>query len=314
MRFAVESWDPSYGSAVETLDLDHTAEAVDATVEMALADWGPVVPDPGVTLPETVLFVDGVRRIDARVWIDHDGAAHPGVCATVAAGVVRTVRGRTEPDRAQVVEALVSRDLYATAGGADAIVTRAGTYELVACAGDSPEEIYLAIHGRMTELERQASAVAGATDLVVVDGPLRGRPGANIVGYVKTQHVQYLDGDQQRVLGDLAAGERTPLFLIGGRSSRYSWYLRLPGPRVHPLSGIVRGEIAASGAAGDAAVRASAVTAVLPRFASAPHKDSRAPQNLYPIAGLETELRRRLGDPAVLERALRVASAAASER
>lgn len=304
MRFAVESWDPSYGSAVETLDLDQAAEAVDPGVEVAPADWAPMAPDPGLSPPETVSFVDGVRRIDARVWIEHDGASHPGVCATVAAGVVRA-----GPGRAEVVEALVSRALYATPGGAGPIATRAGTYELVPCAGDSPEEIYLAIHGRMTDLERQASVAAGTTDLLVVDGPLRGRSGADTVGYVKTQHVQYLAPDQQRVLGALGAGERTPLFLIGGRQSRYSWYLRLPGARVHPLSGIVRCEVAAVGPAADAAARASTVTAALPRFASQAHKDSRAPQNLYPIAGLETELRRRLGDPALLERALRIASA-----
>ena len=46
----------------------------------------------------------------------------------------------------------------------------------------------------------------------------------------------------------------------------------------------------------------------LGRFASAAYKDSRAPQNLYPIAGLERELRRRLGDPRLLYRALREAA------
>jgi len=34
-------------------------------------------------------------------------------------------------------------------------------------------------------------------------------------------------------------------------------------------------------------------------------KDPRAPQNLYPIAGLERELRRRLGNPQILHRSLR---------
>ena len=50
--------------------------------------------------------------------------------------------------------------------------------------------------------------------------------------------------------------------------------------------------------------------AVLPRFASEPHKDDRAPQNLYPIAGLERELRRRLGDPGLILRGLQRAVAA----
>ena len=50
--------------------------------------------------------------------------------------------------------------------------------------------------------------------------------------------------------------------------------------------------------------------AVLPRFASEPHKDTRAPQNLYPIGGLERELRHRFGDQALLFRSLQRAAAA----
>ncbi len=47
---------------------------------------------------------------------------------------------------------------------------------------------------------------------------------------------------------------------------------------------------------------------VLPRFGSVEYKDARAPQNLYPVAGLERDLRRRLGDPQLLHRALRLAA------
>jgi len=59
----------------------------------------------------------------------------------------------------------------------------------------------------------------------------------------------------------------------------------------------------------DAVVRAEIVSACLPRFASEPHKEPRAPQNLYPIAGLENQLRHQLGDALLLERSLRVAAA-----
>jgi hypothetical protein len=51
------------------------------------------------------------------------------------------------------------------------------------------------------------------------------------------------------------------------------------------------------------------MSACLPRFASRPHKEPRAPQNLCPIAGLEQRLRHLLGDSDLLERALRVAAA-----
>jgi hypothetical protein len=57
---------------------------------------------------------------------------------------------------------------------------------------------------------------------------------------------------------------------------------------------------------------ADRLASVLPRFASRPHKDARAPQNLYPIAGLERELRRRLGDTHLLQRALRAAAVSAA--
>jgi hypothetical protein len=58
----------------------------------------------------------------------------------------------------------------------------------------------------------------------------------------------------------------------------------------------------------DAITLADRVTATLPRYASESHKDPRAPQNLYPVGGLERELRRRLGDPDVLYRALLIAA------
>jgi hypothetical protein len=131
---------------------------------------------------------------------------------------------------------------------------------------------------------------------------------------VKTQHVQYLPDDVVGVLGRLDVGQRTPLVLIGDRGawSRRSWYLRLPGPRSHPLSGIVRCEVPALGPVDAAITRADEVSSCLPRFASEPHKESRAPQNLTPIAGLEQRLRHLLGDPVLLDRSLRLAAASGS--
>jgi hypothetical protein len=156
-----------------------------------------------------------------------------------------------------------------------------------------------------------AVAAAGGTGLVCVDGPLRtaGHP-CGTVGYVKTHHVRYLPPDQDAVVARLEPGERTPLFLATAKMwSRYLWYLRLPdASRAHPWSGIVRCETAADMESRDAIALADRVAVTLPAFASRPHKDGRAPQNLYPIAGLERALRHRLGEPAVLYRSLRAAA------
>lgn len=303
MRFAVEAWAPEYGSSIEAPELDTAGRAVDASIEAPAGAWAPIACAGTAPAPE-VLFVDGVRRVDARVWITDADVTRPGACATVAAGVVRC------DGAAEVIDARVERCLFSRPEGAESIETRHGTYELVPLADDGADAVNLAIHDRMTAVEKAVSeGLAGAGGaLVVYDGPLRGRADPGGVGYVKTQHVQYLEAGEHAVVGRLGDGERTPLFLIGGRFGRYSWYLRLPGPRAHPRAGIVRCEIAGRGTVADAVTAADQVTATLPRFASAPHKDSRAPQNLYPIAGLEQRLRHLLADPQLMERALRVAS------
>ena len=127
--------------------------------------------------------------------------------------------------------------------------------------------------------------------------------------------MRYLPPELDRVVSALDADERTPIFRVDAAPfSRASWYVRLPGPPGGPWAGIVRCE--ASGALAVDTLRdlADRVTVTLGRFASTPHKDTRAPQNLYPIGGLERRLRHRLGDAQVLYRALRTRADAASGR
>lgn len=310
MKFAVETWAPEYGISSDESQLEDASTPADISVEVSPQSWRPLDPAPGET-PTSVLFVDGVRRIDARVWIavDDGSAAVAGVCATVAAGAVRCTA-----DSATVVDQQILRGVFAPAcDEADDIVTHLPgvSYTFFPSATGTPEDLYLEIHNAMTSLETDLSRSAATDDaeLLVFDGPLRNRSDPRGVGYVKTQHVQYVPDPQLPVLASLGNGQRTPLFLLGGRGgSRYSWYLRLPADRTQPWAGIVRCEINAIGSVADATARADQITALLPRYASEPHKDGRAPQNLYPIAGLEHALRRRLGDPLLIERALRIAA------
>ena len=226
MRFAVETWAPEYGVAADAETLEDGGERVDVDVEVPTAAWAPIFPSG--PRAERLMFVDGVRRIDARVWITDDDGVHAGVCASVAAGAVVVNGGG-----ACVVEHRVERAVVAAgarAGGE--IATVHGRYGFVPAQGDDPDAVYLAIHELMTALEARV-ATAPDCDVVVFDGPLRGRNDAQAVGYVKTQRVQYLPDDLMPVLVALGDGERTPLFLIGGRGfSRWSCYVRLPGATV----------------------------------------------------------------------------------
>ena len=309
MRFAVDTWAPDYGTSREE-QLREASRPVDVEVEVRPDRWAPVTPDPAVRPAGAITFVDGVRRIDARIWIgEDDGFDRPGVCATVAAGAVRCL-----PGKATVEEVLVERALFSSSTAAtDLDIGPAGTYALRAVPVASDEALYLAVHNHMMSVEERLSDGLDEPGLVVYDGRLGPRTGVDAAGYVKSQHVQYLEStDLQAVIGALEPGQRTPLFHIGGELPNWSWYLRLPGPRSHSMSGIVRVELPGLGDVSDAAEQADLLSRTLPRFASEAHKDARSPQNLYPIAGLERELRRRLGDPLLLDRALRQQAAASA--
>jgi len=71
MSFSVDGWDPSYGASLELEgQLAESTARIDASVEMAADRWRPIDPDAAGPLPEALLFVDGVRRVEAQVWID----------------------------------------------------------------------------------------------------------------------------------------------------------------------------------------------------------------------------------------------------
>ncbi len=298
MKFTVEPWAPEFGTPTGT-ELQETTAVPEVGIEVAAKKWEPI--DPAGEGEQSVLFVDGVRRVDANVWIAQpDGTATLGLCATYAAGAVRC------DGRSELVAAEVRRGLFTAAPGAAPIVTRHARYEVRAVSGSTPEELWLGIQQRMGEMEKEIAARHGEDSLVVVDGPLGGSHRA--VGYVKTHHVHYLPPALRPVIARLASGQRTPLFLTTTAWSRYSWYLRLPGPADHPWASVVRCEASADLEVAAARKLADRVSVTLPRFASHRHKEPRAPQNLYPVGGLERTLRRRLGDQALLYRALRAAA------
>jgi hypothetical protein len=321
MRFSVDPWDPSYGVSLDAAD-GQSKQKVDVDVERPPDRWRPLDPQPGAAPPSAVLFVDGVRRVDAQVWVDavddgrQGGEAVPALCASYAAGVVCCC----PDDGAHLAAAEVRRGLVTTAPHAVDVVTGAGRYAatVITARPNQPPAQALSqrVQGLLNEVEVAAAAHArellGADDdLIVVDGPLRGRDRlARALGYVKTHHTAYLEPEQNAVVAALGAGQRTPVFRLTstGGWSRYTWYLRLPCPPGAPWAGVVRLECSAELDVPSAAALADRSQVTLARYASAGYKDARAPQNLYPIAGLERALRRRLGDPGVLYRALRAAA------
>lgn len=326
MRFHVDAWDPSYGASLDgsTAAVESTAR-VDVEVETPASSWASVAPSP-VADPSAVLFIDGVRRIDARLWIEQPGShdATMALCASYAAGAVCCCPS----GGAHLLGLERRRGLFTTATNAADLVTSAGTYRLHATP-DNPDsslvvllstalqrnlaqlELVVAAEARRTLGENLATDPDGPTDLLVVDGPLQGRTQLpRAIGFVKSHQATYLPPELHSMVGTLAAGERTPVFLMGTSWDRHSWYLRLPCVSTAPWAGVVRVECRADLPATTAIELANLSQAVLPRYASLEYKDPRAPQNLVPIAGLEREGRHRLGDVTLINRALRRAARA----
>jgi hypothetical protein len=326
MRFHIDGWDPAYGSAMEdTGEATTVAEStarIDATVETPPEQWTPIVAGPETKEPGAVVFVDGVRRIEARVWIPHadDIGASLGVAASYASGAVCCC-----PDGgAHMLVSEQRRGLFTTDAHTTDVATKAGEFRAHHVPTDEAESpavtLSAALQRELLALElvtasNARAAVSGHcaepdTDLLVIDGPLRSRDHLpRALGFIKTHRAIYLPPELNAVVGRLGPGERTPVFLMGTSWDRYAWYLRLPCRPGSPWAGVVRVECAARLTAKVAVELASLSQFLLPRYASVEYKDQRAPQNLVPIAGLERQLRRRLGEQKMVYRALQLAAA-----
>lgn len=329
MRFSVDGWDPGYGSSAEdTGDVGGPAGVpgssarVECDIEVVEADWAPV-PVPDVSeQPAAVLFLDGVRRLEARVWLHEDDGATStlGMAASWAAGAVCSCS-----QGAHLLYADQRRGLFASRPQFTSLHTRVGEFSAHHVAPDPEQSPAVTLSAGLQrllgdlEIVTASSARAAAAahladpddDLLVVDGPLRGRTHLpRTVGFIKSHRAVYLPEHLNIIVAQLEAGERTPVFLMGTSWDRFAWYLRLPCRPAAPWTGIVRVECSADLPVPEVIALAHRTQSVLPRYASTEYKDTRAPQNLVPIAGLERTLRHRLGDQSYVHRALQAASVA----
>ena len=314
--FWVDAWDPSYAAAVDTDGDGPAAEStatLDPDVELPAAAWAPLPYPVDLRPPAVVLLVDGVRRTDARLWTaEPDGTSYPGLAASYAAGVVRCDLHRGV---AGLAAARVERGLFTASPTATEVDAGQVRYPVHRISRPDLPSLQQAVQGPLAALEVRVATEArdglpDRADLLVVDGPLRGRAHLpRTIGYVKTHHKQYLPPELTAVVTSLPPGRRCPIFRLGTSWTRFTWYLRLPGGSGAPWSGVVRVECSAELTVPAAVALADLSVVTMPRFAAAAYKDPRAPQNLIPIAGLEHRLRSRLGDSALLHRTLTRAAA-----
>ena len=178
MRYTVDGWDPAYGASLELeVYLQESSANVAVDLELPASEWHPIDVRTDIPAPAAMLFVDGVRRIEARVWIDSPGdageAASGGdageaasgpatdataaLCASYAAGVVCCCG-----QQAHLVTAELRRGLFSIASHASDINTRAGKYQAHRVAGSTADvplmaRLSQALQRRLADVEVMAA-------------------------------------------------------------------------------------------------------------------------------------------------------------
>ena len=308
-RVRVDQWEVDYGDQTPLAALDDRPdEQVDHEVEVSDADWSAIIPADSVTVPERVVFVDGIRRLEARIHARQGEQLIYGGFGSHAVGAVEVSGSGARFGELRVFRTAVlgsGRRLPAPVQVHDNLVYTAESTPSVEADGPL-RHIQKAM--RLAEATLARDLTRDDT-LTIVDGPLSFEPERRglALGYIKRVHQLYLPNRFIPLLATLPAGSRTPMFAIQSARAgfaRYAWFQRLadPGPGATDLHGLVRLEVASNVGLDVARGLADAATVWLPRTAPTRARDPRSPQNLLPIGALEQQLRVQMGDARLVRR------------
>lgn len=308
-RVRIDPWEVDYGDQTPLAPADDQPdEQVDHEIEVADANWQPITPLSDAAPHRRVVFIDGVRRLEARIHARQGEQLIYGGFGSFAVGAV-------EVENSSAVFGELRTYRVAVLGAGERLP---GPVQVRSNLVYQPESTSNAeVDGPLRHIQKSmrlaeatlARDLCSEETLTIVDGPLSFEPERRGValGYIKRVHELYLPAKFIPLLATLPAGARSPMFAIQTAKSgfaRYSWFQRLadPGPGATEMHGIVRLEVAANVGVDTARELANAATTWLPRTAPKRARDPRSPQNLLPIGALEQKLRVVLGDARLFRR------------
>lgn len=306
----IDPWDPDYGASI---DSDEDPDKPPPPLEFdEPVEWRPILREEPQVLP-CCAFVDGVRRIDLRLFAEEDELMAPAIAGSWGVGVAWSSKppsvGAVKTGRVVVVGGGLEHPVVEVNVGGQTL-----RYEARSCGGRKPIDPLIELQQEMRRQEEHlASSVAEdgldgmSPEVIVQDGPLNYFANSPTVGLIKRQARAYLQGSKLSILSELQVRQRTPIFRFESvQLERYSWYSRIGARRRidGTLAGLVRLEVPALVGLSQARRLADMTTSILPSFTAPAWRDSRSPQNLYPVGQLETVLRHRLGDPDLIRREL----------
>ena len=327
MRLRLDPWAVEYNTAYHAETAGDGRNDVDTSVEGV---WQRRKPGHAETFWQDLYFLDGSRRIEARVLLEQDAAQVAfGALGTYGVGVVSCCAQRSRQasflhrdERGD--ETMLIRRVCALSGGhstPDFVMSetrsRLGAlhYDVVGTAERDPDAVVRRLQIEMLDAEKRLASrliAQNADTLIICDGPRPFIGGEkNVIGYLKTIYEPKISETELNVVRRLEQGERSPLYLVrtkDAENSYFEWFLRLRDPRpwLYSLAGMVRLQAYAGPNWNErlpwTANLADWSCLNLPEFASRQHQDPRAPQQLLPIRALEGELGRRMGNAQIVRR------------
>src|SRR5262245_8997658 len=168
----LDPWQTDYGTEVSLDGSPNDVAVTDLTVEVPGELWKPLVPTSEAALPARIVFIDGVRRIEARALARSGEKLVHGAFGSFAVGcsVIEGGRARWGTERIERVLAL--------SGGASVPgvlhVHPGACYRPVSTAAEDADAPLRRLQDEMRDSEsRVGREWSSAEDtLVVADGPL----------------------------------------------------------------------------------------------------------------------------------------------
>src|SRR5207249_94039 len=148
-RIFVEGWSPEYGAPLDPDEALAPAEgSVDTSVETE--DW---IPRDGVDdgVPR-IAFVDGVRRVDARLTLDDPSGPVAGICGTFAVGAAVWDR---EACRSSIAHERIGRWAVLAGGRSEIfpVVALEPPYDTTTTPDTDPAGLIRTLHTKMRTAE-----------------------------------------------------------------------------------------------------------------------------------------------------------------
>lgn len=300
----LDPWQVEYGTELPLEDVAQADDDIAALdIELAHDAWRPIRPDQATRLSHLV-FIDGVRRVEARLIVRRQDRICHGAFGSHAVGAVRIADAA-----ASFAELRVTRLAIVGAGesiGVAVPVKPNLVYQPLSTADTHPDAPLRALQEDMRiEEERLGRDMANASDALGTDGPLtfEETSRAPVLGYIKRIFKLYLPREQIGLYPRSARASEprsSRCVLAGdfrGSPGSFAWPIR---PPAHPTSPASQGwkfpKWSGPRRLGDAS------TAILPHFVPSRWRDPRSPQNLLPIGALEMTLRRQMGDGRLVRR------------